>query len=91
MVPEQFLIHDNELSKWIRIGCIDLIERFNLKLQPGLPDYPYYYFVKKNTNRYFRKHLGFTYCYNVKSPSRFGTITVTDARKLMLFKLKYLL
>lgn len=90
-ITSQFDLPYSVLSKWVELAKKDIIEKFNLKLYPGTPNYSSYYFIKKNTNRYFKKHLGFTYCYNVKSPSRFGTITVIDARKLMLFKLKYLL
>lgn len=85
----QFDLPYSILSKWIELAKKDIIEKFNLKLYPGTPNYSSYYFIKKNTNRYFKKHLGFTYCNNFKSLSKLGTITVINAKKLMLFRLKY--
>ena len=82
-------LSDNVFSKWIRLGQNEIIEKFDLKLPSGLPNYPSYYFTKKNPNRYFKKHLGFTYCYNMGDPKRKGTINITDHKKLMVFRLKY--
>jgi len=76
-------------QKWVTLGMEEIIERFNLKLPDGFPNYPYYYFTKKNSNRYFKKHLGFVYGRNIKTPYRYGAVYVTNYKKLMLFRLKY--
>ena len=85
----QFDLPDNILSKWIELAKRDIIEKFNLKLYPGTPNYSSYYFIKKNTNRYFKKHLGFTYCYCSPNHIRSGVINVIDIKKLMVFRLKH--
>lgn len=79
-----------EFNKWIKFGQDEVIQRFNLKPPEGYPNYPNYCFVKKNTNRYFRKHLGFTFCYSFKqSFPDYSIITILDRKKLMVFRLKY--
>jgi hypothetical protein len=74
-------------SKWIRSAEKEIIERFNLKPPEGYPNYPSYCFVKKNSNRYFRKHLGFTFQWD--TPLGVTRITILDPKKLFLFRLKY--
>lgn len=88
-VGETINIPDLEFSKWIRSAQIEIIQRFDLKLPEGKPDYPSYYFTKKNTNRYFKKHLGFTYGRNIGTLKRYCTILVHDYKKLMLFRIKH--
>lgn len=88
MVFEQFNLPENQFYKFVYIAQKEIIQKLNLKLQPGVPNYPGYFFIKKNSNRYFRKHLGFTISRNKKSPLRLGTIFVHDYKKLMLFRLK---
>jgi hypothetical protein len=79
-----------EFNKWINHAQAEVIQRFNLKPPEGYPNYPSYCFVKKNTNRYFRKHLGFTFCYNFKQRNPdYSIITILDRKKLMVFRLKY--
>jgi hypothetical protein len=81
-------------TKWIKLAQQEVIQRFNLKPPEGYPNYPSYCFVKKNSNRYFRKHLGFTVNLNLrkgvdgKFPA-YTTINVVDPKKLMIFRLKY--
>lgn len=77
----------NDFCNFIRIAQKEVIQRLNLKLQPGYPDYPGYYFVKKNSNRYFRKHLGFMTTRSKRL--YYGKIIVNDYKKLLLFRLKY--
>lgn len=97
----EFVIDYNTYFKWIRLGMNDVINRFNLKPRPpkdwkgNLNDVPNsYYFTKRNTNRYFRKHLGFTYKifdpedYNINYLKK-AMIKVYDEKKLFVFKLKY--
>jgi hypothetical protein len=79
-----------DFNKWITHAQNEVIQRFNLKPPEGYPNYPSYCFVKKNTNRYFRKHLGFTFCYNFyKENHDRSIITILDRKKLMIFRLKY--
>ncbi len=89
----QFYLNHIIFDEWIHRGMDEIICRFNLKVPSGYPNYTYYYFVKKNSNRYFRKHLGFTYnrlrYYRHLCNNFSGLITVVDYKKLMLFKLKY--
>lgn len=92
----QFVLPHYEAIVWINNGKREIISRFKLKLPSGRYDYPDSYFIKKNSNRYFRKHFGFTYAglYNNKlfkngTLKRFVLITVNDYKKLMLFKLKF--
>jgi hypothetical protein len=91
----QFLIKHDVGVKWIKYGKLEIISRLNLKLKSGLPNYPDYYFIKKNSNRYFKKHLGFTYSGNY-NPIKVNNIiyshmliTINDYKKLMVFRLKY--
>jgi hypothetical protein len=79
-------------QKWINFGIEEIIFRFNLKPPAGYPNYPYYCFVKKNNNRYFRKHLGFSFSKNKEKNFVFVTsikIKIIDPEKLMIFRLKY--
>jgi hypothetical protein len=89
-MESSYLITRREDNIFINIAMRHIINKFKLK-----PDEKYirrfkniplsYFFVKKNTNRYFKKHLGFTYTY---VPD--GTlIKVVDNKKFMLFKLQY--
>lgn len=76
-----------KLDKIIQSGMIEIVQRFELKRDPnkGIT----YCFVKKNTNRYFRKHLGFTYGYCWDRNDNNGSITINDFKKFSLFVLKY--
>jgi hypothetical protein len=78
-----------EFYRIVGIAEKEIIQRLKLKRDPRLPDYPGYYFVKKNSNRYFRKHLGFTHIRNATNVLGSGTIIIHDYKKLMLFFLKY--
>ena len=89
LVGETINIPDLEFFKWIRLAEIEIIQRFKLKLPEGKPNYPSYYFTKKNTNRYFKKHLGFTYGRNIPKLKLHGAIFVHDYKKLMLFRIKH--
>ena len=75
-------------AKWINFGVTEIIFRFDLKPPKGYPNYPYYCFVKKNNNRYFRKHLGFSFSRN-KVNFLTTKIKIIDPKKLMVFRLKY--
>jgi hypothetical protein len=75
-------------AKWINFGVEEIISRFNLKPPEGYPNYPYYCFVKKNNNRYFRKHLGFSFG-RIKGNFKCTKIKITNPKKLMVFRLKY--
>jgi hypothetical protein len=88
MESDEIMLDQSIFSKWIKHGMAEIIKRFDLQLPSGMPDYPHYYFMKKNPNRYFKKHLGFTYSY-ISNSERKGTITVNDHKKLMVFRLKY--
>ena len=79
------------LFRWIAYAELEIVERFNLKLPEGCPNHLSYCFKKKNTNRYFKKHLGFTFTYNLGKGKVFdyAIIYVKDYRKLMLFRIKY--
>jgi hypothetical protein len=89
-MESDYFIPWREDTKFINNAMRHIINKF--KLKPALKFairfdiVPLnYYFVKKNTNRYFKKHLGFTYTY---VPD--GTlIKVVDNKKFMLFKLQY--
>lgn len=72
-------------SKWIDNGMKEIINRFNLKL-PENRTHMSYCFVKKNTNRYFKKHLGFSYKTILDGSTE---ITITDYKKLTMFRIKY--
>jgi hypothetical protein len=79
--------------RWIKYAEHEIVERFNLS-PPDKTKTKYhtsYCFSKKNTNRYFRKHLGFTFTYNLGKGKVFdyAIIYVKDYRKLMLFRIKY--
>ena len=89
MDSNEILLDWNESCTFIRSAQAEVIERFNLKPPEGYPDYPNYCFVKKNSNRYFRKHLGFTFNSNIKNFRPYVTIRILDHKKLMVFKLKY--
>ena len=90
MESEKLYLEWSEFKKWIKFGQDEIIQRFNLKPPEGYPNYPSYCFVKKNNNRYFRKHLGFTFQYNVKKENpNLTIITIIDRKKLMIFRLKY--
>ena len=89
-MESDYFITRREDSIFINIAMRHIINKFKLK-----PDEKYirrfkniplsYFFVKKNTNRYFKKHLGFTYTYVPDGVM----IKVVDHKKLMLFKLQY--
>ena len=68
-------------DKWVRFAEQEIIKRFDLKLSKGYPNYSGYYFIKKNSNRYFKKHLGFIVDSSI--------IKIVDHKKLMVFILKY--
>jgi len=91
MVSDELYLDWHDASKWIKSGMTEVIQRFGLKPPKGYPDYPSYCFVKKNTNRYFRKHLGFTYNDTFRKTIFMGctTIKILDPKKLMVFRLKY--
>jgi hypothetical protein len=82
-------------SKWIKCAQQEVIQRFNLKPPEGYPNYPSYCFVKKNSNRYFRKHLGFSINDNIKKKDKdnksypYTTFNINDLKKFMIFRLKY--
>ena len=76
-----------KLDKIIQSGMIEVVERFNLIKDPNKSIR--YCFVKKNSNRYFRKHLGFTYCHCWHRNDNNGSITINDFKKFSLFALKY--
>lgn len=91
----QFLLEHSKACVWINRGKLEIISRFKLKLPSGFYDYPDYYFTKKNPNRYFRKHFGFTYSgmykHRLITKGVLGAhvlITVNDPKKFFLFKLK---
>jgi len=87
MVSNEINLQWSVGSDWVRSGEKEVIERFNLKPPEGYPNYPSYCFVKKNSNRYFRKHLGFTHHW-IRCSS-FIKIVINDPKKLMVFRLKY--
>jgi hypothetical protein len=89
MDSDEILLGWNVSWKFIRLAQSEVIERFNLKPPAGYPNYPNYCFVKKNSNRYFRKHLGFTFNSNIKIFKPYITIRILDHKKLMVFRLKY--
>lgn len=94
MESEKLYLEWIEFHKWVKYAEAEVIQRFNLKPPEGYPNYPNYCFVKKNTNRYFRKHLGFTINMNLYItkdiiPIRLYTIVINDRKKLMIFRLKY--
>lgn len=94
---DEYYIPFGDLQKWIKHGMRDMIERFNIKPPEGIyANFDCYYFKKRNPNRYFKKHLGFTYngkairnTSDNKSKLKISTIKVHDYNKLFLFKLKH--
>lgn len=87
MVSNEINLQWSVGSKWVNCAEKEVIERFNLKPPEGYPNYPSYCFVKKNSNRYFRKHLGFTHQW-IRNIAVIKII-ITDPKKLMVFRLKY--
>ena len=87
MVSNEINLNWKAGSNWVRLAEKEIIEKFNLKPPEGYPNYPSYCFVKKNSNRYFRKHLGFTH-HGVRNTAIIK-IVITDPKKLMVFRLKY--
>lgn len=88
-MESSYLVSRLEDTNFLYTAMRHIINKFKLNPPEHLLIYRSiplsYYFVKRNTNRYFRKHLGFTYTY-VKD----GTmVTITDHKKHMLFKLQY--
>jgi hypothetical protein len=81
--------------KIIKSAALDIINRFNLKMLK--PHYMWSCFKKKNSNRYFKKHLGFTYHSTIKYDVIDGRknykfkkfFKIYDDRKFMLFILKH--
>lgn len=94
---DEYYIPFSELQKWVKHGMRDMIERFNIKPPEGIyAKFDCYYFTKRNPNRYFKKHLGFTYhgsavryTSDKKSKLKITIIKVYDYNKLFLFKLKH--
>lgn len=94
---DEHYIPFGDLQKWVKHGMRDMIERFNIKPPEGIyATIDCYYFKKRNPNRYFKKHLGFTYNGNAvrstidnKSKIKISTIKVYDYNKLFLFRLKH--
>lgn len=94
---DEYYIPFHDLQKWVKHGMRDMIERFNIKPPEGIyATIDYYFFTKRNPNRYFKKHLGFTYngkavrtTIDNKTKLRISTIKVYDYNKLFLFKLKH--
>lgn len=89
MNSDEILLDWNESCTFIRLAQSEVIQRFNLKPPMGYPNYPNYCFVKKNSNRYFRKHLGFTFNSNIRIFKPYITIRIVNHKKLMVFRLKY--
>lgn len=79
----------DEFLKWAKCAQNEVIERFNLKPPAGYPNYPSYCFVKKNSNRYFRKHLGFVLNAKTNKLITNYVIIINDFKKTMVFRLKY--
>ena len=95
MESKELLIEWGVSDKWIKCAQREVIERFNLKSPSGYPKRDSYCFVKKNSNRYFRKHLGFTFDDNIKkrqldlTEKPYTSFHINDPKKFMLFRLKY--
>jgi hypothetical protein len=84
----------------VKCGCVEILSRFQLPYHPKYPKvsdltdviYCHTRFFKKNTNRYFRKHLGFTYQYWNQSDFMRGfgvKVKINDPQKFLVFLLKY--
>jgi hypothetical protein len=92
---DEYIISYSDLVLWTKRGMRDMIERFNIKKPEGIyGNFDTYYFKKRNPNRYFKKHLGFTYhslSGKVKDYPliKVDVIKVYDYNKLFLFKLKH--
>jgi hypothetical protein len=97
MESDEIRLSFQDSTKWAHCAEREVIQRFNLKPPKGYPNYPSYCFVKKNSNRYFRKHLGFTLDLNLRKKNDDGdrvyrgytSVHVNDYKKLMVFMLKY--
>jgi hypothetical protein len=77
-----------DFYKIIQKGALDVIERFNLKTINGYNTWDC--FKKKNSNRYFRKHLGFTYHSIIINNHKYKRFfRIYDKHKYMLFALKH--
>lgn len=96
MESDEIRLSFQDSSKWTLYAEREVIQRFNLKPPEGYPNYPSYCFVKKNSNRYFKKHLGFTLDHNLRKKVNgekkyvgYTTVHINNHKKLMVFLLKY--
>jgi hypothetical protein len=85
---------------WLDFGMYEIIKRFNLEPRCNKKQFEFfsrrgvkipdsYCFTKKNTNRYFKKHLGFTYQWITLDMNNGVRLSVIDRNKFLIFKLKY--
>ena len=84
----------SETTCLVQHGMKEILSRFELPVHPEYVkgSYESTRFFKKNSNRYFRKHLGFTFRYNCYKLSAytFGVaIKINDIKKFLVFCLKY--
>lgn len=89
---------DHNYNNIVKCGALEILSRFQLPYHPkygkNISVYLSCYtrFFKKNTNRYFRKHLGFTYQYwnQLDFKHGFGVkVKINDPQKFFVFLLKY--
>ena len=62
---------------WKYTAMTEIVNRFNIETNGRFITYA---FVKKNTNRYFKKHLGFIFIKDV--------VHIIDHKKLLVFRIK---
>jgi hypothetical protein len=85
----------SETTSLIHHGMTEILSRFELPVHPEYGKSKFAEssrFFKKNSNRYFRKHLGFTFRYDCRKLNAytFGVaIKINDIKKFLVFCLKY--
>jgi hypothetical protein len=84
----------SETTCLVQHGMKEILSRFELPVHPEYSkgSFESTRFYKKNSNRYFRKHLGFTFRYHNDKNWKytFGvSIKITDLKKFLVFCLKY--